>query len=220
MNAASGGLKDVDIHNIVPKGRIRLAIIKDFCALALCGTATLAAVGLTPCDHFAQAKPPQELSLASTRRDLRVSKPSGSIRFHLTGYGYGERLIKPLTGTLAVNGDRLEYQRGDVTEWYLNGLQGLEQGFTLSHRPAGGGHDPLIIAIAVTSELKPVASGNAVEFASGEGVVFRYRGLRVWDARGRHLTSRLELRGRELRLIVDDRNAEYPVTIDPTLNEH
>ena len=73
-----------------------------------------------------------------------------------------------------------------------------------------------LVAIAITSELKPLASDNAVEFASDEGVVFRYRGLRVWDARGRHLTSRLELRGRELRLIVDDRHAEYPVTIDPT----
>lgn len=191
--------------------------MRRFAALAIC-TAPLLAVSSKPEDGLSHAAPAQQLNLGFDRSEVRLSVSEGTVRFHLAGYGYGDRLIKPAAGTLSASGDRLEYRRGDLTEWYVNGSQGLEQGFTLARRPAisGAKGQPLVIAIAVASLLRPVASDNAVEFASSEGVVFRYRGLRVWDARGRHLTSRLEVQGRELRLIVDDRHAEYPVTIDPT----
>jgi len=208
--------------------------MRHFCIVAICAAAPLLVAGSTPDNGlvirarysfessddggYSGQNPAQQLSLGFDSRDVRISSPEGSVRFHLTGYGYGDRLIKPAPGALSASGDRLEYQRGDLTEWYVNGSQGLEQGFTVARRPAisGAKGQPLIIAIAVASLLKPVASDNAVDFASSDGVVFRYRGLRVWDARGRHLTSRLEVQGRELRLIIDDRHAEYPVTIDPT----
>jgi hypothetical protein len=164
--------------------------------------------------------PAQQLSLGFDNRDVRLSHPGGSIRLHLTGYGYGDQLIKPAPGTLSASDDRLEYQRGDLIEWYMNGSQGLEQGFTLARRPATFDRkgQPLVIAIAVSGELTPIQRANEepVLFTSSHGVVLRYAGLKAWDARGRHLTSRLEVRGRELRLIVDDRHAKYPVTIDPT----
>jgi len=162
----------------------------------------------------------QQLSLEFDHSEVRVNHPEGSLNFHLTGYGYGDRLQKPAPATLFANGNRVEYRRGDLTEWYLNGSQGLEQGFTLARRPGALGREgePLTITIGMNGQLTPVQKANdeSVQFESSHGVVLRYAGLKAWDALGRNLTSRLEVSGHELRLIVDDRNAQYPVTIDPT----
>src|SRR5258708_1229774 len=67
----------------------------------------------------------------------------------------------------------------------------------------------------MTGELRPVQEADAVLFESSQGVVLRYAGLTAVDARGRILPSRLEFRGREIRLLVEDRDAQYPVIVDP-----
>ena len=47
----------------------------------------------------------------------------------------------------------------------------------------------------------------------------RYGGLAVSDATGRRLSSRLELRQKRLLLLVDDREATYPLRIDPFIQQ-
>jgi len=59
------------------------------------------------------------------------------------------------------------------------------------------------------------AGEDSVLFESNKGVVLRYAGLRAWDARGRILPSQLEVGGSEIRLLVEDHSAQYPVIIDP-----
>jgi hypothetical protein len=160
--------------------------------------------------------PAHQLTLEFNAREVRLGRPDGSVNFHLTGYGYGDRTQKPAPARLSASGNRLEYQRGDLTEWYVNDSEGLEQGFTLSRHSANRESEPLMLTVAVSGELTPVQNQEAVQFRSSQGVVFRYGGLRAWDANGRNLTSRLEVRGDELRLIVDDRDAQYPVIVDPS----
>jgi hypothetical protein len=162
--------------------------------------------------------PAQRLTLEFNEREARLSHPDGSVSFHLTGYGYGDRLRTPAGATLTGTGNRVEYQRGDLTEWYVNGSQGLEQGFTLAHRPGTDrAGEPLVIALGVAGGLAPAqkADKDAVLFESGRGAVLRYAGLKAVDAGGRILASRLEERGREIRLIVEDESAEYPLAVDP-----
>ena len=161
----------------------------------------------------------QQLKLEFSLREARIRHPDGGVNFHLTGYGYGDRLQKPARARLTGRGNRVEYQRGNLTEWYLNGSQGLEQGFTLAHRPATESEgEPLVIALGVTGGLLAVqrSDDNAVVFESNKGGVLRYAGLTAVDARGRILPSRLEARAREIRLIVEDRDAQYPLIVDPT----
>lgn len=63
----------------------------------------------------------------------------------LVGYGYGSDIRPAPPAQLHVAGNRVEYRRGDtaagsppqLTEWYLNGPLGLEQGFTLLAPPPG-----------------------------------------------------------------------------------
>jgi trimeric autotransporter adhesin len=160
----------------------------------------------------------QRLTLMFDGQEARLSHPDGSVNFHLTGYGYGDRLLKPARATVTGTGDRVEYRRGDLTEWYVNGSRGLEQGFTFSHRPeTGGDGEPLVIALCVTGGLAPTqnTNGNSVLLESSKGVVLRYAGLTAVDARGRTLRSRLEAHGREIRLIIEDRSAQYPLVVDP-----
>jgi FG-GAP repeat len=101
----------------------------------------------------------------------------------------------------------------------VNESSGLEQGFTLAQRP-GTARDgePLVIALAVEGKLHPAraAEGDAVLLKSGGRTVLRYGGLRSWDARGRAVPVRLEVREQQVRLLVEDRDAEYPLVVDPT----
>jgi streptogramin lyase len=163
--------------------------------------------------------PAQRLTLEFNGREARLSHPDGSVSFHLSGYGYGDRLQEPARARLTGAGNRVEYHRGDLTEWYVNGSQGLEQGFTLSRRPGTDReNDPLVIALTVSGGLAPAqkTGEGAVRLESGTGVVLRYAGLRAVDARGRVLPSRIEVRGRAIRLIVEDHDAQYPLVADPT----
>jgi hypothetical protein len=167
--------------------------------------------------------PAQRLTFEFTQREARLSHPNGSVTFHLTRYGYGDRLRRPASARLFGSANRVEYRRGDLTEWYSNGSQGLEQGFTLAHRPGMDPQgEPLVIALGVTGELAPArkTDEDQVLFAStSKGVVLRYGGLRATDARGRILPSRLEVRGAEIRLIVEDQGARYPLVVDPTWSQ-
>jgi hypothetical protein len=154
----------------------------------------------------------QRLNAGFDSHEVRLRHPEGDIRFHLTEYGYGGRLMKPAPGSLSASADRLEYQRGNLTEWYMNTSQGLEQGFTLAHRPGTPQRkgDPLMIGIAVLGELRPVqVNGTSVQFVGSRGIVLWYQGLRAWDGRGRNLSTHLEVQGREVRLFIDDRKAQY-----------
>ena len=77
---------------------------------------------------------------------------------------------------------------GDLTEWYVNRSQGVEQGFTLAHRP-GTDHEnePLVISLGVTGEVTPAqkADEGSVLFASSDCVVLRYSGLTETAGLGR-----------------------------------
>ena len=109
-------------------------------------------------------------------------------------------------------GNRVTYQRGDVTEWYTNGPLGLEQGFTLAKPQADGAS----VSLRLSGSLTPHLSGQEIDFtAAGGRSVLRYSGLHAFDSTGRALPARLELDGRTLLLRVDDRGARYPVTVDP-----
>jgi hypothetical protein len=163
--------------------------------------------------------PAQRLTLEFNGQGARLSHPQGSVSFHLTGYGYGDRLQKAAPARLFGTGNRVEYQRRDLTEWYVNGSQGLEQGFTLAQRPGAGDQgESLAIALGVTGDLAPAqkADEGSVRFESSQGVVLRYAGLTALDASGRVLPSRMEVRGREIRLIVEDEGAQYPLVVDPS----
>jgi hypothetical protein len=113
---------------------------------------------------------------------------------------------------------RIEYPRESIVEWYKNGPEGIEQGFTLESRPSGSG--PLLITGALTGTLEAEATeaGRAVEFRTAAGCrVLRYDGLKACDARGTTLPSSIDLADGALTIRIDDADAVYPILVDPLL---
>jgi hypothetical protein len=141
-------------------------------------------------------------------------------RIALRGYGYGDILKPPPTASPRLRFNRVEYQRGTLTEWYVNGPLGLEQGITLQKRPGQADGRPLTIALAFEGDLNAAVDegGTGLTLTDGEGQArLRYRGLFAYDATGRKLPTWLEVKGTRLLLKTDDTKARYPVVVDPVI---
>ena len=147
-----------------------------------------------------------------------VSSGSARLALRLAGYGSGRRLQAVSMARPVARGNRVAYDRGGLVEWYANGPLGLEQGFTIPARPAGAGDGALKLSLAVSGNVRAVASSGGVTF-SGQGVSLAYGGLVATDARGRRLPARMRLQGGRLVLAVDARGARYPVRVDPLLQQ-
>ena len=116
--------------------------------------------------------------------------------------------------------NRIDYERGVLTEWYENSSRGLEQGFTLWVKPQETGLVHLDLRLVGTLEPALADDGRAVDFRTGDGVnALRYAELLVTDADGRELPAWIEGFSGEgsggLRIVFDDEGAAYPVTVDP-----
>jgi hypothetical protein len=146
------------------------------------------------------------------------SDPAESMLLGLTvrGLGRGSELEPVPPGRVEALGARVEIRREGFIEWYLNSEQGLEQGFTLVRQPADEGE--VIVELAV-SGARVADSGAALRLTAESGRVLEYGSLHAIDARGEALRARLERRGADrIALVVDDRGAHYPITLDPLLS--
>jgi hypothetical protein len=143
---------------------------------------------------------------------LRASR--GTLDLALTGVGRAGELARPSHATPNVSRNEVVYHRGALVELYRNGPAGIEQGFTLHARPGGAG--PLVLALRSAGNVVPQQLGGQIVFRTRQGAsVLRYGQLGATDASGRTLTARIALLGRTIELLIDDRGARYPLTIDP-----
>ncbi|MBN2483307.1 MAG: FG-GAP repeat protein [Candidatus Omnitrophica bacterium] len=133
----------------------------------------------------------------------------------------GEFLVYPdLTGdSVSPQLNKIVRDHGDVREWYVNGPEGIEQGFTVMNEPQGEGM--LVIKGLVETDLSvSFSSSQEVTFTADDHTSgFTYRDLKVYDALGNVLPSRMEITQEEgkmyLSFFIDDSTAVYPLKIDP-----
>jgi hypothetical protein len=147
---------------------------------------------------------------------LRDAGGDWSLAIRFVGHGCGRRLIPAAPAKLDARGQSLFYRRGDVTEWYVNTPDGVQQWFQIESRPFVLGGE-LRVEMEVDG-LRPVAerSGKSVRLVDANGELdLVYTGLKAWDAAGRELDARMETRGERIALLVKDAGAVYPVRIDP-----
>ncbi len=140
----------------------------------------------------------------------------------LTSIGRAGAMEPIPNADLRAEGNRIDYDRGDVVEWYVNDERGLEQGFTLLCAPPDSSTqtDDRLLRLDMTvggNLLAQVAfGGGAIDFlAPGGALAIHYSKLKVTDASGRELSSSFEVDGDRVSILVNDREAVYPVTIDP-----
>ncbi len=159
-------------------------------------------------------------TVATLGRDgVSVGGGGGRLSFGGLAVGRAGRLQPLATAAPQAHADRVTYARGaGVSEWYTAGPLGVEQGFTLSRRPAGRS-GAATLALALAGSPARIA-GHRVEFLARSGrVALRYGGLVASDARGRRLAARLSLSGSRLLVRVADRGARYPLRIDPFIQQ-
>lgn len=153
-------------------------------------------------------------------------RPSWEWSLSLSGLRRGREKVTAETAFLHPRENRVEYRRGDLTEWYVNSPEGLEQGFTLEVRPGGNSPALLGVDLILSGGLIPrfAADGQSADFVTSGGErVLHYASLRVTDATDREVPSLMQ-GFREgatggIRLLIDDREALYPLTIDPLLTD-
>ena len=140
----------------------------------------------------------------------------------LTGYGFADDVRSVSEAEMSVSGNRVEYQRGCLTEWYVNSEDGLEQGFTIDAPPESESQPEQESWIAIKMDILGDLDANmnsasdAVELTTTGGVgVLRYGKLHAFDATGRELDARFALMESEIEILVNTSGAAYPITIDP-----
>lgn len=152
------------------------------------------------------------------------------MHLQLQGVGYGQSLQAPgAQPAMTVQGEyseRLHYRWSDhLTEWWTNGAQGMEQWFQLTQPPArvqGQPADaPLTLQLTLQGDYRAQGQGHQLVLTprneSAKLPALRYHKLQAWDANGRDVPGQMRAEGGHIVLALDDRQARYPITIDPVL---
>jgi hypothetical protein len=135
----------------------------------------------------------------------------------LTRWGRPGSMNAAAMRQIFTDANRIEFDRGSLAEWFVNSPDGLEHGFTIPARPHAAG-DRLAIDLTVTGGLRPVfaADGQAIDFFGTGGIsVLRYAKLVVTDTTGGVLPARMDPIAGGIRIVVEDPDAIYPITVDP-----
>ena len=160
--------------------------------------------------------------MATDFRTHGIEVTRGSMHWGMALRGYGRDVELQSTDKVApvANLNRVEYRRGPLTEWYVNGPAGVEQGFTFKDAPVRREGKPLTIALALSGDFSASVTsdrkGLSVKDRDRKSVL-SYAGLTAYDSSGKELPVWVELRGNELLLRVEDTAATYPVTVDPII---
>ena len=133
----------------------------------------------------------------------------------LTGIGSDKNILVVEPAILVTTGNRIEYQRDSITEWYKNDAQGLEQGFTI-HKPVTDDRQEIIVQMHIGDGLEAELSGDTLKLGNTElGHLLDYDKLVAWDANEKPLAAHFELNNDTLLIVVNTQGAVYPVVIDP-----
>jgi hypothetical protein len=169
-----------------------------------------------------EARNPQhELSATLDARGVHVRstrRPGATTTLSLSSYGCAAaaRSATPVAPRATSLRNRTEYVRDGVTEWYINGPLGLEQGFTVERDLDCGKEGALVFAMTIGGDVDARLAGEGaaarIDFKDRKsGHVVHYGELFAFDATGKALPSRFAL--------ADARSARYPITVDPTWYE-
>jgi YD repeat-containing protein len=170
---------------------------------------------------FRASSPTQHLSTRFIRSGVSVRSGATRVGLSLFAVGYGSTLAPVGHVAASAHANRVVYAHGGLSEWYVNGPLGLEQGFTLARAPVGHAAGPLTLSMVPSGNAHAslTSGGQSVMLSRAGRPVLRYTGLTATDARGHMLRSWLQLDGGRLLLRVDATGARFPLRIDPFIQQ-
>jgi hypothetical protein len=162
----------------------------------------------------------QRLRESFTSAGASVSAAATRVGLSLRSVGFGSSLVTVGKVSPYVLGDRVSYRHPGVSEWFVNGPLGLEQGFTVSRAPAAA-RGPLTLAVSISGDARPslAPGGRSVLLTHTGSTTLRYGGLSAVDATGRSLHAWLGLEDGRLLIHLDAGRARYPLRIDPFIQQ-
>ena len=142
--------------------------------------------------------------------------------------GVGDFILRPLSyskgelntvgsGLISIETNAVLLNRGNLTERFTASTDGIRQDFILANAPSGTQD------LSVMLELKGAVATNSAQGVSikmDNGRKLEYHNLYITDAAGKVLKGEMKAISEELIAInVNDANAVYPLTIDPTITD-
>lgn len=140
---------------------------------------------------------------------------SWHLKLNLAGINKGGKdLANSATPEFKINKNTLHVQHEDYTIEYINDKNGTRQNFLIQTKPAGDEPLKVLLQPHGSITLKDITPTNAT-FGDEEGIKLSYQDLKVWDAAGNILPAKMQEENNMLAIVVQDKNATYPVTVDP-----
>ncbi len=170
---------------------------------------------------FQAANPAQRLHARFLHSGVSLSSGALHLALSLPSLGEGSSVRTVADLNPSADGNRLTYSAPGLSEWFLNGPLGLEQGFTVASAPTGDSPVALTLSIALSGNAHAalIPGGLGVSFTHPGSASLTYTDLSASDASGALLHSSFALHGGRLLLRVDTRGARYPIRIDPLVGQ-
>lgn len=141
--------------------------------------------------------------------ETRIQHDLTDWRLRLSHFGRKGQIttVDNVTNWQQPSNNELSCEGDSVTLWWTNGPRGLQQGWNIHEKPVGIGFLELIFE--QNRELEILNNGLLIN------KMLRYTGLLAFDSKGKDLASSFELYKDGFKIIVDDTDAVYPITVDP-----
>jgi hypothetical protein len=157
-----------------------------------------------------------EASVDATGVDLAIGDVHGSIALRAIGRD-GDVRRAPITSSARLADEAQLVREGlpGIVEWWRRDANGLEHGVTIANRPRGDGH--LVLDLAVLGLSPRTIDDDAIALDHDGAPLASYAGLIVRDAAGVRIDASMRAHDDAIVIDVDDRDAIYPLVVDPTL---
>ena len=169
------------------------------------------------------------LQVRIDKEGAHASSGGEALSLHLSSWGRaddsrGVGPVAPVLGSCVLeqlNEDgcvrRVERPFDGITEWFTYGAAGLQQAWTIFERP-GLADDTRPLRLRVSFQGAALTSVDRDKARLvGANTGWTYSGLRAWDAMGRELTAWMEDGRGTIKILVNDADAVFPITVDPDL---
>ena len=181
----------------------------------------------SPANHFEAANEPHGFGVVFNGDGVRIAPQAAGTEplvVQLARFGEHDSAAPIAMGAWHADGPRIERASSNeptsITEWYINGPAGLEQGFTVPEAPSG--RTTLSVDLRVNDAWRVQTASDAQSMHLIErktGTALSYSGLTALDARGQRLPASMTAGRGRITITVDAADAAYPVTIDPFIQQ-